>query len=120
MSDFSDTIARLSTNPTGVYAVRRKQKGGYIDGVAIESLPTALAIVASIQPADGKALQRLPDGLRTREVVTVWTSTPLLTETDTYAPDQVEYKGAWYQIEHVRDFSDSGNFFEATAVKVDA
>lgn len=47
------------------------------DGRWVEGTATDTSIVASVQPASGEELQRLPEGERTRVAIQVYTATEL-------------------------------------------
>ena len=63
------------------YRVRRQQRSG--DYVLGHWVPTGnkntFEIIASIQPIDGKTMQQLPEGERSMEMRTLYTTTELLT-----------------------------------------
>ena len=123
MTDMSDTIERLGDWSEFV-VTRYKARGttdGEVDPLRIEETPT---IVASIQPASGRDLQRLPEGLRSSEVIVIWTKTLLkvLGSTNsagaTQPADTLVYEGETYQVERCERWVQAGNFYEALARKV--
>jgi hypothetical protein len=74
--DAADVIAELDT---GTYTVTRRAAAttdGH--GRKLPPLRTQLAIDASIQPANGRDLQRLPELRRASETRVIYTTTPLL------------------------------------------
>ena len=74
--DAADVIASLDT---GSYVVLRRSAAGYDDqGRAKPSSTTTLTIDASVQPASGRDLLRLPEGRRAVETRVVFTPTQLL------------------------------------------
>jgi hypothetical protein len=117
--DLSDVIEALGTD---TYVVTRSTSAQGDDGhgrVAAGAI-TTLPIVASIQPASGRVLERLPEGERSGDFIRVWTATPLQTTDATtgLAGDTLVYKGKSYQVEQVNDWSESGNFCDALARQV--
>lgn len=118
MSRLPGAIASLGT---GTYSVSRSSVGTLTNGVVVpDPSPTTLSIEAAIQPASGRQLQRLPEGKRNSESIGIWTTTALRTA-DVAAgveADVVTYKGAQYQVENVRDWMDSGGFYECVALRV--
>jgi hypothetical protein len=105
---------------TGTYTVTRRTQVAPVLGRAQAPTTTTLSVDACIQPATGKQLQRLPEGLRHAEVIAIWTETELKTAAQgtTQLPDLISYKSASYQVQDVKDYSDSGGFYEALAIKV--
>ncbi len=123
MSDMSDTIERLGDWQE--YTVTRYQEQGTTDGIADPVVvDSTFPIVASIQPATGKDLQRLPEGLRTSEVLAVWTKTFLRVlgtvqvSGNRQPPDTLVYESETYQIETCDRWVQAGNYFKVLARKV--
>lgn len=54
--------------------VKRTSEGSYTDGFYNEGIQETLAIVASVQPLNGRELQLVPEALRTQGTVKVYTS----------------------------------------------
>lgn len=73
--DAADVIASLDT---GTYAVTRRSAATYVLGRSQPGGTAPLTIDASVQPATGRDLLRLPEGRRTTETRVVYTPTPLL------------------------------------------
>jgi hypothetical protein len=115
---FAGTLARLCTN---VYTVTRAGAGSYdTNGRFTAPSVSTFQINASIQPTAGRDLMRLPEGLRTQELISVWSLTPLQTAS---APasnqaDIISYGGLNYQVQTVLDWSESGGFGKYIAQKV--
>lgn len=91
----------------GEEAVTRRRFGSVTWGT--NGKPTAgasvdLAILASIQPATGKDLEVLEEGLRGRDAKRIYTTTDLRTadDRDDFASDHVLIDGLSYQVEHVK------------------
>jgi hypothetical protein len=58
--------------------VQRKTAGTYEeDGLFVEGVSSTLSIQASVQPANGEALQALPEAQRDLETYTLYTETAL-------------------------------------------
>lgn len=120
MSDLSDTIERLGDWQE--YTVTRyKTQGtteGFVDPLRVDS---TLTIKAAIQPATGRDLQRLPEGLRTSEVIAVWTQTMLRvlgtiqSTGESQPPDTILYESESYQIETCDRWVQAGNYYKALA-----
>lgn len=111
------TVRRLSTN---TYVVTRSNPGSYdVNGRAVAGSTTTLTIYASIQPLGGGELEYLPEGLRTDQVVAVWTDTRLQTTSvaNATAADVIQYGTDTYEVKTVEDWSESGKIFKCLAVK---
>ena len=80
--------------------------------------PTApLTVTASVQPITGADLLRLPEGLRARELIKVYTATPLQTLNDAAGTvaDTLAWNGSTYQVAHVEAWQ---GHWKCTAAKV--
>ncbi len=111
----SNTIKRLAT---GTYTVTRPA-GSFTAGRWVEGTATTFEIVANIQPATPKELERLPEGQRTREVIAVWTDTELKTATVPVGSrgDRIAYGGASYEVQAVERW-ELGGYWKALAGKM--
>lgn len=123
MSDLSGTIERLGDFQS--YTVTRYKVRGMTDGkLDAARVETTLTIKAEIQPASYKDLLRLDEGLRTSEVIVIFTKTQLMVlgedaqKNETKPPDTIVYKNKTYQIERCEDWERQGNYWEALARKV--
>lgn len=115
LTDLSGVIASLSS---GTYAVTRPAVAAYDDGVLQEpdDDPTLFDIVASVQPATGRDLRRLPEGQDIFEVKVLFTQTELRTATFGGAgPDSVEINGESYQVQTVDRWAELGNYWRVLA-----
>lgn len=118
LSDMSSTIARLST---GVYTITRYIGSAMVGGRYVLGAPSTFTIKASVQIAEGRDLLILPEGLRTKEIVVVFTSTFLTTAKQPGAQndaDQLTYLGAQWEIITSEDRSGPGNYFRCLAKKM--
>jgi hypothetical protein len=61
-----------------------------------------------IHPSSGEDLDRLDEGDRGNQTVTVWTCAPLSSGTPDELPDEIEWRGTRYMVLHVRDWKDYG------------
>jgi hypothetical protein len=116
MSDFSDTIARFATGRYTVTRTPARTYGG--DGLVDPASPKTLTIEASVQPLRGRELERLPEGLRSSEVMQVFTTTELKTQSTSHEPDVIAIDGESWQVEIVERWKDLGNFYRAVVRKV--
>lgn len=113
--NLSGTIKRLKT---GSYVVTRRTPQARVNGVAQSPLDTKINIVANIQPASGRDLQRLPEGMRQSETIVIFCETELHVVKSGRLPDLIAYNGKSYEVSSVEPWADSGNFHECLAVKV--
>lgn len=79
---------------------RRRAAGSYVAGLWVDGAPTDADIVASVQPASGRDLLRLPEGLRTRSTVAVITDDDLQTanETNEQTADRIVHLGEEWEV----------------------
>lgn len=112
--DLSDVIDALAT---GIYTVRRTGPTIYVDGRRQAPVTTSLSVRGVVYPTSGIDLQRLPEGLRTVEIITIVSPQQLRTAGPEGEPDIIEYKGLDYQVQTSQRWT-SGNFFFCLASKV--
>ena len=62
-----------------------------------------------IQPSGGEDLDRLDEGDRGNQAITVWTNEPLSTGTDNELPDEIEWRGVRHMARYVQGWEDYGN-----------
>lgn len=60
-------------------SVTRRGEGQYVEGIWVEDAGSEFTIKASVQATDAEILQTLPEGYRTAESYTLFTSTKLQT-----------------------------------------
>jgi hypothetical protein len=109
------TISRLAS---GTFTVTRPS-GNYVQGRWVEGAAETLEILASVQPATPKELQRLPEGDRTKAVIAIWTTTELRTASSPPGAqaDRVTYAGSTYEVQAVEAW-DLGGYWKALASRV--
>jgi len=116
--DLSSVISDLASGTT--YAVTRRAPATYdADGRLVPGSTTALVITASIQPLEGRDLLRLPEGLRTKELLKIYSSTQLFVQGAGQDPDTVIYQGFPYQVETAEQWGENGNFWKMIVRKAD-
>lgn len=76
----------------------RRGIGLYSGGQWVEASDVALTIYASVQPANGEELKALPEGLRSRDTVKLYSSDELITLGDNRRPDILVWRGSQYEI----------------------
>ncbi len=93
--------------------LRRRASGGYAMGRFLEGAATDVTIRAVVVPSTGRDLNRVPEGLRTRVSVRVFSQSELRVGPP---PDEFVYGGETYQLVHVAPWT-QGEFYDAMAVK---
>lgn len=123
-------LGALNRLATGTYTVSRTGIGDFgeglptelpmADGIARAPTATTFPIRASIQPVSGRDLLRLPEAMRTEQLISIWTATPLQTASAPSGnyPDVVTYMGLSFECQTVLDWSESGDFFKVIAQKI--
>jgi hypothetical protein len=109
----ADVIAELAT---GTYMVSQPT-GSFVAGRWVSGAPFQFQVTASVQPASGKELDRLPEGFRTREVLAVYTATELRVGAAGVPPDRIEVQGGTYEVQAVERW-ESGGYWKALAARV--
>lgn len=108
--DLSETVLDLAS---GSYAVTRTTPGTYgTDGRFIPGTPTTFNITASVQPLNGRDLLRLPDGLRTSELLRVYSPTRLFVQGAGQDPDVITIEGIPHQVETCETWGPDGNYWK--------
>lgn len=108
-----DIAQLMAAFVTGTYTVTRRARGRLVHGKITDGATTTVLITASVSPASGKDLLRLPEGRRTNESRVVFTTTELYTggqvgsETQaTYQADRILIDGKDYEVSHVETWRD--------------
>ena len=113
-----DLSGAILSFKTGDYTITRRTPAARVNGVEQDPTSATFIIEACVQPASGRQLQRLPDGMRQSETIAVYTSTELKTIESAPLADLISFKGKSYELANVKPFDDLGNYFECVAVKV--
>lgn len=115
MADLSSTLASFYT---GTYTVTRPSLRTYTDGrLDLETFAT-FTTQAVVQPAPARELERLPEGLRTRETVAVWSPVELASQKDSQGADRLEIGGEDFEVQWVEKWDTLGAFWKVLATKV--
>lgn len=113
--DLSGVVLGLAS---GSYSVARSLGGYDGDGRYYPGTISTFNIQASVQPLKGRDLLRLPEGLRTEELVTIYTPTQLFTQGANQDPDVVTVAGLQYQVQTVEQWGPDGSYWKAIAAKL--
>lgn len=93
--------------------------GAYVRGVWMEGAAIQATLYASVQPAIGQELLVLPEGLRTRATVKVYTDQELNTAENGQKADRIQWQGHIYEIAMKAPYqSDVINHFKYYATKL--
>lgn len=114
--DLSNAITTLAS---GTYAVTRRSGSSYSAGRLVVGTGTAISIIASVQPATGLVVRRLPEGKRNREAMTLWTKTELKTAQAAQLCDLIVIDGGTFEVESVQRWAALGNFYECVVLRLD-
>lgn len=106
--DIVSLVQSFATATT--YAVKRRQLSGFTRGLARDPVQTNITISASLQPATGRDLLRLPEGRRANETRVLFTTTEMFTGDlgETFDADLVTIEGDDWEIQHVEEWIDAG------------
>jgi hypothetical protein len=104
---------------TGTYTVTRAGGAGtYVDGVFVPASTSSVSVLACVQPLTGRELERLPEGIRSRELLSVYTVAALFNEAPGVRPDIIAIDGRSWQVEKVERFDALGNYFHSIVSKI--
>lgn len=108
--DPADIVASFATNDsTSLYQVTRRALATAVRGRASPPSTSTVPITASVQPASGRDLLRLPELQRSNETRVVFTSTPLMIagEGVPFMSDLVAIDGRLWEVQHVESWEAS-------------
>jgi hypothetical protein len=121
MSGFplDDAVLLLSS---GSYEVTRRTAApglatSYVNGIRVPPQVSKFQITASVQPATGLDVQRLPEGKRNQESIKLFTPTELKSAERTQEPDLVAIDGASFEVQLCKRWDKLGSFFEVVLVR---
>lgn len=102
-------------------AVTHRPAGSYnSDGYFTPGVPSTVNVQAHVQPAGSRDLEVVPEALRNRKTIALWTTAQLLTTVDkAQQADLVTYMGDRFEVHQVWDWSVSGGYYKSLAVLVD-
>lgn len=108
--DPADIIDSFATNgASALYQVTRRALVPPVRGRAMPPTTTTLEITASVQPASGRDLLRLPELQRSNETRVVFTASPLMiaAEDVAFMSDLVAIDGRSWEVQHVESWEAS-------------
>lgn len=71
--------------------IKRKTGGSYVNGNWNDGVESTFEIMGSVQPLNGEELQRLPENLRTKRTVKIYTKTEV-ENNDTVVIDSTDFQ----------------------------
>jgi hypothetical protein len=103
------------------YTVTRYAAGSYVNGRYVRGAASTFTIAASIQPAGEHDVLRLPEGLRDRKTIAIFTTTPLQhASEDAAVSDRITYLGEVFEVSSIDEWNETGGYNKALATKVQA
>ena len=105
-----DSLIQSFMTQGGPYTVTRRQRAAYARGIAQPTNDFTITIKASVQPATGKDLLRLPEGRRSNETRVLYTTTQLdCGDVDgPYEAATVPIDGAFWEVQHCESWNQGG------------
>lgn len=100
----------------------RSSTGGYVNGRWVDGVEEPLSFKGNVQPVSYEELQRLPEGLRDKDMILVMTQFELRTanQIDGTEPDYITWQGRSYQVQKVSAFlMGVSNHYEVYAMRVE-
>lgn len=95
--------------------VTRTAEGSFVNGIYALGAPTTFTIDVVAEPAynlnrviGGADLEAKVDNQRTTEIYQIWTTTPLLTRSQTTDPDRLAFRGNTWVVIRVEIWNLSG------------
>lgn len=113
--DLSATVLSFAST----YQVTRRAATTYVAGRATLGATSSVSVRAAAYPVTGRELERLPEGLRTKELISLITADQLIPLAASNAPDVVSVDGTDYEVQLVEAWT-IGGFWRAVASKVAA
>lgn len=85
------------------YQVTRRQRSKRVKGVAVQGLATTHDVFASVQPATGRDLMKLPEGRRSEETRVLYAIGDLQLggQGASHESDRVSIDGETWEVQHI-------------------
>jgi hypothetical protein len=107
-----------ATPATGPSGTSQDITDGTVHWKWIAPRTSSFTITASVQPVTGRDLDRLPEAMRAKEVLEIYTATELLTSSATQDTDHVSIDGDSYEVHTVERWNNLGNYYRALATRL--
>lgn len=114
LDDLCDVVDMLAS---GTYTVTRRAPPAFVRGRRAPPLQAVFTTLASVQPAGGQAVQRLPEGKRNRETMIMFCCVQLKTAETGQEPDLVAIDGGSFEVESVERWAALGNYYRAVVTR---
>ncbi len=103
-----DIASLITSFSTGTYTVTRTARHGIDRGRAEAGTTSTLTVTASVSPASGMDLTKVPEGRRTNGAITIFTSTELKIGGvgAAYEADRISALGSTWELSHVETWTD--------------
>lgn len=117
--DLTRAVRRESMNES--LTLSNAASGSFTAGRWLEGTAVTAAITGSVQPASGVEKQMLPELLRTRESIVVFSLSEMkpLVRSAATRPSTLSWHGKTFSVEVLNVFSEHGLYWEALCVSVD-
>lgn len=116
IEDLSDVILELASGTYDVFR-RTAPMPPYVRGVKQPAIETVFTATMSVQPASGLVVQRLPEGKRNRETITIFSPVELKTADSNVEPDEVRIDGGIFEVESVKRYDLLAGYWECVATR---
>lgn len=116
-----DLSGLLGIFGTGALTVTRRGAATLSAGFWTPGTTSTITLTdAVVHPLTGRQLEALPEGLRTREPLAVFSATALRTAAEPagVGADTFTWGGVTYEVQTVENWAANGNFYRHVAVKV--
>lgn len=116
-------VSFLCFDPDFASAIQVKRRASTVNNYGENQLtPTTIDAVGSVQPADGETMERLPEAMRSGDVISVYTMTRLYPDgPGTQYTDIVVWNGDDYQVKKCEPFGNYGaGYYKADCIRIDA
>jgi hypothetical protein len=106
--DVSDVVDSIEF--TQAVTVNRVAPGSYVDGLWVDGANSATAISAAVQPLSDRDRQALPEGIRTMELLKLYTTFQLRTadEKAGLSADDIVFQGDTYKVVALTNWTSNG------------
>lgn len=117
MMDMMRTIERLGGPEC--FIVERRDAGTIVNGRHVRAEAYTFKAEGAVQNSDADTIAMLPEGVRTNDIITIWTNAKLRTaEDDKHEADRITVRDVVWEVHQVKTWQREGNFFRAVCVKV--
>lgn len=117
LMDLGSTVDSFAT---GTYSVLHRKAAERIDGIDQPPEESAELVRGCVQNLSGREVQRLPEGIRQRELRAFFCRTILRAGGPNWLPDRVRIGPHDWEVATVDDWRQLGGFVRAVVMKLDA